>query len=47
MTKTYAAVAEFESAAAIYHAAEKVVAEGYRKVDAHTPFPVHGTGPVG
>ena len=42
MTNTYAAVAEFESAADIYHAAEKVVAEGYRKVDAHTPFPVHG-----
>ena len=42
MTNTYAAVAEFESAADIYHAAETVVAEGYHKVDAHTPFPVHG-----
>lgn len=42
MTKTYAAVAEFESAADIYHAAQKVVAAGYRSVDAHTPFPVHG-----
>jgi hypothetical protein len=35
-------VAEFESAAAIYHAAEKVTAAGYTRVDAHTPFPVHG-----
>lgn len=40
--KTYGAVAEFESAAAIYKAAESVMAEGYRKVDAHSPFPVHG-----
>ena len=35
-------VAEFESAAAIYHAAEKVTGHGYTRVDAHTPFPVHG-----
>lgn len=35
-------VAEFDSAAAIYHAAEKVTHEGYTRVDAHTPFPVHG-----
>ena len=35
-------VAEFESAAAIYEAAEKVTAQGYSRVDAHTPFPVHG-----
>ena len=35
-------VAEFDSAAAIYHAAEKVTAAGYTRVDAHTPFPVHG-----
>ena len=42
MSATYAAVAEFDSASAIYHAAEKATAEGYAKVDAHTPFPVHG-----
>lgn len=35
-------VAEFESAAAIYQAAEKVTEAGYSRIDAHTPFPVHG-----
>ena len=40
--KQYAVVAEFETAADIYHAAEKTIAEGYSKVDSHTPFPVHG-----
>lgn len=35
-------VAEFDSAAAIYQAAEKTTAGGYTRVDAHTPFPVHG-----
>ncbi len=35
-------VAEFESAAAIYHAAAKATEAGYTRVDAHTPFPVHG-----
>jgi hypothetical protein len=42
MANHWGIVAEFESAAAIYHAAEKVTAQGYTKVDAHTPFPVHG-----
>lgn len=42
MTKIYAAVAEFESAAAIFDAAGKVTDEGYREVDSHTPFPIHG-----
>lgn len=41
-TNTWGIVAEFESAAAIYHAAEKATAQGYTRVDAHTPFPVHG-----
>jgi hypothetical protein len=35
-------VAQFDSAAAIYHAAEKLTANGYTRIDAHTPFPVHG-----
>lgn len=35
-------VAEFESAAAIYEAAKKTTDAGYTRVDAHTPFPVHG-----
>ena len=42
MANHWGIVAEFESAAAIYHAAEKVTAQGYTKVDAHTPFVVHG-----
>ena len=35
-------VAEFDSAAAIYEAAKKATAAGYVRLDAHTPFPVHG-----
>ena len=41
-TAYYGVVAEFETAADIYHAAEKVTHAGYHRVDAHTPFPVHG-----
>jgi hypothetical protein len=41
-TSKWGIVAEFDSAAAIYHAAEKAVAQGYTRLDAHTPFPVHG-----
>jgi len=44
--KTYGAVAEFESAAAVYRAAERLVSEGYRKLDTHTPFPIHGIDTV-
>lgn len=40
--KLYGLLAEFETPAAIYHAAERVRAEGYRWWDCHTPFPVHG-----
>ena len=35
-------VAQFESPAEIYQAAEKATANGYTRLDAHTPFPVHG-----
>lgn len=42
MSNYYGVVAEFESAADIYHAAEKVSDAGYRQIDSHTPFPVHG-----
>ena len=35
-------MAEFDSPAAIMHAAEKVRDSGYRWWDCHTPFPVHG-----
>ncbi len=41
-TQKWGIVAEFDSASAIYHAAEQVTAQGYTRVDAHTPFPVHG-----
>ena len=41
-TNKWGIVAEFESPAAIYTAAEKTTAHGYTRVDAHTPFPVHG-----
>jgi hypothetical protein len=39
---TFGVLAEFESAADVYHACEKVRDAGFRKWDAHTPFPVHG-----
>lgn len=41
-TQKWGIVAEFDSARTIYQAAEKVTAQGYTRVDAHTPFPVHG-----
>ena len=36
------ALAEFDSARAIYQACEKVRDAGFEDWDAHTPFPVHG-----
>ena len=38
----YGYVAECESAAAIYHAAEKVRDAGFKRWDVHTPYPIHG-----
>jgi hypothetical protein len=35
-------LAEFETAHAVVHAAEKVRDAGYSKWDTHTPFPIHG-----
>ena len=35
-------MAEFESASALYKAAEKVRDAGFRKWDVHSPFPIHG-----
>ena len=42
--KAWGIVAEFDSAAAIYEAAKRSrpTAAGYRRVDSHTPFPIHG-----
>ena len=38
----YGYIAEFESAAAIYHAAEKVRDAGFKRWDVHSPYPIHG-----
>src|ERR1043166_8617498 len=40
--KAYGMIAEFRTAAAVMHAAEKVRDAGFRKWDVFTPFPVHG-----
>jgi hypothetical protein len=40
--RLYGLMAEFDSPAAIYHAAEKVRDAGFKWWDCHTPFPVHG-----
>src|ERR1035437_6389343 len=40
--KVYGLIAEFDSPAAILHAAEKVRNAGYRRWDTFTPFPIHG-----
>ena len=44
--KPYGLMAEFDSPAAILHAAEKVRDAGYRRWDVFTPFPVHGLDKV-
>ena len=40
--RLYGLMAEFQTPAEIFHAAEKVRDAGYRWWDCHTPFPVHG-----
>src|ERR1043165_4783678 len=40
--KVYGLGAEFDSAASLMTAAEKVRDAGFSKWDVHTPFPVHG-----
>jgi hypothetical protein len=40
--KTLGVIAEFPTAAALYHAAEQVRDKGYRFWDVHSPFPIHG-----
>ncbi|MCP3979672.1 MAG: DUF3341 domain-containing protein [bacterium] len=40
--KHFGALARFGDARELYHACEKVRDAGYKKWDAHTPFPVHG-----
>ena len=41
-TVKYGLLAEYETAADIMHAAEKVRDAGYRRWDVYTPFPIHG-----
>lgn len=41
-SKPYGLIAEFETPAALMHAAERVRDSGFRKWDVFTPFPVHG-----
>lgn len=38
----YSFTAIFDSPDSIIHAAEKISADGYKKFDVHTPYPVHG-----
>jgi hypothetical protein len=40
--KTLGLLAQFDSPAALMHAAEKVRAGGYKKFDCHSPFAIHG-----
>lgn len=41
-TPHFGLIAEFPTAASIFHACEKVRDAGFVQWDAHTPFPVHG-----
>jgi len=41
-TKYFGVLARFEGPKQIYRACERVRDAGYKKWDAHTPFPVHG-----
>ena len=41
-TGVYGLLVEFDTPEAVLAAAKRVAAEGYRKIDAYTPFPVHG-----
>lgn len=40
--KPFGLMAEFDSSDALVAAAQKLYDAGYRKIDAYTPFPVHG-----
>lgn len=39
---TYGIVGEYDTAAALYHAAEQVRDRGFKRWDVHSPFPIHG-----
>jgi Alternative complex III, ActD subunit len=40
--RVYAMAAEYQSAAALYEAAERVRDAGFRRWDVYSPFPIHG-----
>ncbi|MBK8980570.1 MAG: DUF3341 domain-containing protein [Planctomycetes bacterium] len=40
--RLWGVVAEFATPKALYDAAHAVAEAGYRRVDSHTPFPIHG-----
>ncbi len=40
--KVFGIVAEYDDPGAVLGAAKRAYAEGYREMDAYTPFPVHG-----
>jgi len=40
--RLHAVGAEFDSARTLYHAAEHIRDEGYKRWDVHSPFPIHG-----
>lgn len=42
MAKGKILIAEFNSAAELFKAAEKLRDSGYKKFDCHSPFPIHG-----
>ena len=41
-TSTYGVMAEFRDAGALLRAADRAYRDGFRRLDAFTPFPVHG-----
>ncbi len=42
LKRVHGYLAQFDSAAALYHAAEQVRDAGYQRWDVHRPFPIHG-----
>ena len=41
-SKPFGTVAWFPTPAGLLHAVDRLYVDGYRKMDCHTPFPVHG-----
>ena len=39
---TYGIIGEYDTAAALFHAAEQVRDRGFKRWDVHSPFPIHG-----